>query len=62
MEENIQKMKEEQKERIKRIEELQQSVENTSGGGLFSNLGKAIDSVLPVAGSLLGGLFKGKKK
>jgi len=62
MEENIQKMKEEQKERIKRIEELQQSVENTSGGGLFSNLGKAIDSVLPVAGSLLGGLFKGKRK
>jgi len=62
MEEKMQKMKEEQKERIQRIEEMQQRVENGTGGGLFSNLGKAIDSVLPVAGGLLGGLFKGKRK
>jgi len=64
MDEKMLEIKEEQKERIKRIEDMQQQVENGNGGGggLFGVLGKAIDAVLPVTGGLLGGLIRGLKK
>eukprot|EP00092_Neocalanus_flemingeri_P041411 GFUD01045093.1.p1 GENE.GFUD01045093.1~~GFUD01045093.1.p1 ORF type:complete len:651 (+),score=203.16 GFUD01045093.1:211-2163(+) len=58
MDDKISKMKEEEKERVKRIEEMQAKVEegNRGGGGLFSALGSALDSVLGV-----GRLLKGFK-
>lgn len=63
IDDKIARMKEEEQERIKRIEELHKQVENESGaGGLFGVLGKAIDSVLPITGGLLGGLIRGIKK